>query len=41
MSLDQALEAEGQAQAVNLTGPDVAEAMRAFVQKRPPNFGGG
>lgn len=40
MSLDQALEAESQAQAVNLAGPDMREAMRAFREKRDPEFGG-
>jgi enoyl-CoA hydratase/carnithine racemase len=38
-SMDQALEAESQAQAVNLSGPDVIEAFTAFQEKRPPNFG--
>jgi enoyl-CoA hydratase/carnithine racemase len=33
-SMDQALEAEAQAQAVNLTGPDVEAALAAFVKKR-------
>ncbi len=37
-SMDQALEAESQAQAVNLTGPDVREAFKAFAEKREPNF---
>lgn len=38
-SMDQALEAEAHAQSVNLGGPDVAEAMRAFLEKREPRFG--
>lgn len=37
-SMDQALEAESQAQAVNLTGPDVEEAFKAFLEKREPKF---
>lgn len=37
-SLDDALEHEAQAQAVNLSGPDTAEAIRAFVEKREPRF---
>lgn len=37
-SLDDALEHEAQAQAVNLAGPDTAEAIRAFVEKREPRF---
>ena len=39
-SLSQALEAEAQAQAVNMTSLDTAEAMAAFVEKREPTFGG-
>ena len=37
-SMDQALEAEAQAQAVNLTGPDIVEAFTAFREKRSPKF---
>lgn len=37
-SLEGALEHEAQAQAVNLAGPDTAEALRAFVEKREPRF---
>jgi enoyl-CoA hydratase/carnithine racemase len=38
VSLDQALEAESQAQTVNLTGPDIREAITAFAEKRDPVF---
>ncbi len=37
-SLDAALEHEAQAQALNLAGPDTAEALRAFLDKREPRF---
>jgi enoyl-CoA hydratase/carnithine racemase len=37
-SLEDALEHEAQAQALNLAGPDTAEAMRAFLDKRAPRF---
>lgn len=37
-SLDDALEHEAQAQALNLAGPDTAEALRAFLDKREPRF---
>lgn len=40
VTLPQALEAEAQAQAVNFSTQDTAEAMRAFVQKREPSFEG-
>jgi 2-(1,2-epoxy-1,2-dihydrophenyl)acetyl-CoA isomerase len=40
MSLDQALEAEAQAQSVNLASKDVEEAFAAFLDKRPPHFEG-
>lgn len=40
MSLDQALESEAQAQSVNSASADAREAMRAFVEKRPPEFAG-
>ncbi len=39
-SLDQALEAEAQAQSVNLASADVREALAAFVDKRTPVFEG-
>ncbi len=39
-SLPQALEAEAQAQNVNFSSKDTAEAMMAFVQKRDPKFTG-
>lgn len=39
-SLPQALEAEAQAQNVNFSSNDTAEAMTAFVQKRDPEFHG-
>ena len=37
-SMDQALEDEARAQAVNLTGPDVPEAFMAFREKRDPDY---
>jgi 2-(1,2-epoxy-1,2-dihydrophenyl)acetyl-CoA isomerase len=40
VSLAEALEAEAQAQAVNLGTRDVAEAMRAFLEKREATFEG-
>jgi enoyl-CoA hydratase/carnithine racemase len=40
MSLDQALEAEAQAQSVNLASKDGEEALAAFVEKRSPVFEG-
>ncbi|HEY7071642.1 MAG TPA: enoyl-CoA hydratase-related protein [Acidimicrobiales bacterium] len=39
-TLPQALEAEAQAQAVNLSTKDTAEAMLAFVEHRDPKFEG-
>jgi len=39
-SLTDALEAEAQAQAANFGTRDTAEAMAAFVEKRPPTFEG-
>jgi enoyl-CoA hydratase/carnithine racemase len=39
-SLIQALETEAIAQNVNLGTSDMAEAMRAFAEKRPPVFHG-
>jgi 2-(1,2-epoxy-1,2-dihydrophenyl)acetyl-CoA isomerase len=39
-SLDQALEAEAQAQSVNLASADVREALAAFGEKRTPVFEG-
>jgi enoyl-CoA hydratase/carnithine racemase len=39
-TLDDALEAEAQAQAANLGTRDTAEAMAAFVEKRQPTFEG-
>jgi 2-(1,2-epoxy-1,2-dihydrophenyl)acetyl-CoA isomerase len=39
-ALDDALEAEAQAQAANLSTRDTAEAMAAFVEKRQPTFEG-
>jgi enoyl-CoA hydratase/carnithine racemase len=38
VSLNEALEAESHAQVVNFQTPDVSEAMRAFMEKREPNF---
>jgi 2-(1,2-epoxy-1,2-dihydrophenyl)acetyl-CoA isomerase len=40
MTMSEALEREGQAQAVNFASDDTAEAMRAFVEKREPTFRG-
>jgi 2-(1,2-epoxy-1,2-dihydrophenyl)acetyl-CoA isomerase len=40
MSMEQAVEAEAQAQAVNLASADVQEARAAFVEKRTPTFQG-
>lgn len=39
-SMDQAVEDEGRSQVVNFNTADAAEAMKAFFQKRPPNFEG-
>ncbi len=39
-SFDQAVEAEGQAQSINLTSADTAEAFAAFRERRPPRFVG-
>ncbi len=38
VSLDSAIEAEAQAQAICMMHPDFREAYDAFVQKRPPKF---
>lgn len=38
MSLEQALEAEAEAQAICMLNPDFKEAYQAFVEKRSPNF---
>jgi 2-(1,2-epoxy-1,2-dihydrophenyl)acetyl-CoA isomerase len=40
MSLAEALEAEGAAQALNFSTSDTAEAMKAFLDKREPRFEG-
>jgi enoyl-CoA hydratase/carnithine racemase len=40
MSMDEALEAEGMAQSVNSSTEDTAEAIRAFLEKREPQFKG-
>jgi len=37
-SMEQALEGEARAQTINLRGPEVREAMAAFVERRPPRF---
>jgi 2-(1,2-epoxy-1,2-dihydrophenyl)acetyl-CoA isomerase len=39
-SMDQALEDEGRCQAYNFTTEDTHEALRAFLQRREPRFGG-
>jgi enoyl-CoA hydratase/carnithine racemase len=39
-SMAEAVEAEAQAQSLNFTTADVAEAMQAFVEKREPRFEG-
>lgn len=40
LSMSQALEAESLGQSVNFSTADTAEAIRAFVEKRDPNFTG-
>jgi enoyl-CoA hydratase/carnithine racemase len=40
MAIDEALEAEGMAQAVNLSTEDSREALQAFLGKREPRFQG-
>jgi enoyl-CoA hydratase/carnithine racemase len=40
VTLSQAVEAEAQAQTVNFGTADTAEALRAFVERRSPNFEG-
>ena len=40
MSLEQALEAEAQAQALCMRSPDFRESHQAFVEKRDPDFRG-
>jgi enoyl-CoA hydratase/carnithine racemase len=40
VSMDEALEAEGLAQSVNIPTEDTAEAIRAFMEKREPKFKG-
>jgi len=40
VTLEEALDDEGLSQTVNFSTADTAEAMRAFVEKRPPNFSG-
>jgi enoyl-CoA hydratase/carnithine racemase len=41
MSLESALEAESEAQAICMLNPDFREAYEAFTQKRPPEFNKG
>lgn len=38
LSFEQAVEAEARCQAVNIPGPEAAEALAAFVEKRAPQF---
>jgi 2-(1,2-epoxy-1,2-dihydrophenyl)acetyl-CoA isomerase len=40
VTLEEALDDEGMAQTVNFGTQDTAEAMMAFLQKRPPKFQG-
>jgi 2-(1,2-epoxy-1,2-dihydrophenyl)acetyl-CoA isomerase len=40
VTLEQAVESEAKAQAVNGATADTAEAMKAFLEKRPPHFEG-
>ena len=40
LSLEEALDAEGMAQAVNIATEDTREAIRAFFEKRQPTFRG-
>jgi len=40
VTLDEALEAEGMAQSVNLATQDTGEAIQAFLEKREPRFRG-
>ena len=40
MSVDEAIEAEAQAQAICMQTEDFARAFRAFVEKRKPGFEG-
>jgi 2-(1,2-epoxy-1,2-dihydrophenyl)acetyl-CoA isomerase len=40
LTMDEALDAEGMAQAVNSGTEDAPEAIRAFLEKRPPQFKG-
>jgi enoyl-CoA hydratase/carnithine racemase len=40
ITMEDALDAEGVAQSLNLTTADTAEAMRAFAEKREPRFEG-
>jgi 2-(1,2-epoxy-1,2-dihydrophenyl)acetyl-CoA isomerase len=40
MSLVQALDEEGRCQVLNFATADTAEALAAFLEKRPPHFTG-
>jgi len=40
VTFEEALDDEGLSQTVNFSTKDTAEAMKAFVEKRDPNFTG-
>jgi enoyl-CoA hydratase/carnithine racemase len=41
MDLESALDEEARVQAELMAGPDFREGFAAFMEKRPPRFGGG